>query len=226
MQCEAETDLVDLLWKHFRRVGFQAFAYMAPSRNGPLKMVSTWRGYPEKFIETYQKEKLYLNDPFPAHVTRYKSTLRISEIAQQAKLSRSEADYIRRMKKMGVTDGWIIPTFGIDLKIVKFVLGQVKDSSVFENANLLEMTATLQIAHRRLDELARQDEPFRPRLPRREVEILHWIAQGKTNSEIAAILGVAAPTVATHIKRMFQKLGVNDRTALAVKGVKYGIIHP
>lgn len=225
MQCETETDLVDLLWKHFGGLGFQGFAYMVPSRDSPLTMVYKSRGYPEKLIKTYQREKLYLIDPFPAHVTRHKSTLRISEIAQQAKLSRAETDYIDRMKKMGITDGLIIPTFGMDLRIVKFVLGQVTDFSVIENANLLEFTVTLQMAHRRLDELARQDEPIRRRLPRREVEILHWIAKGKTNAEIAAILGVAAPTVATHIARMFQKLDVNDRAALAVKGFRYGIIH-
>ncbi len=187
-------------------------------------MTVDWRGFPEKIIEAYISDELYLIDPFPAHVARYKSTLRMSEILRQISLNRAEAAYIERLKKMGVTDGLVVPTFGIDHRIVKFVLGQVTDSSVLQKANLVEITAILQIAHRRLDELARRDKPIRPRLPRREVEVLHWIAKGKSNGEIATILGIGAPTVATHIKRMFDKFDVNDRVALAVKGANYGII--
>lgn len=224
IQCGRQADLVDLLWKHFESLGFQAFACMAPSQEAPLKMVVDWRGYPENFVETYKKEKLYRIDPFPAHVTRNKSTLRISEIAQKTKLSRAETDYIARMKAFGITDGYIIPTFGMDHRILKFSIGQVADIAAFTKINLLEATAILQMAHRRLEEIAREDKPIRPRLPRREVEILHWIARGKTNAEIAVILGVAAPTIATHIGRMFDKLDVNDRASLAVKGFKHGII--
>lgn len=224
MQCGTQSDLVDLLWNHFRSMGFGAFAYLVPSKEIPLSLAMDWRGLPEEFIERYTKDRLHRVDPFPAHVTRHKTTLRIYEIAEHAKLNRAELDYIERMKKLGVTDGFIIPTFGMDFRIAKFVLCQVDDPSVLENVDLLESIATLQMAHRRFDELSRRDEPIRPRLPRREVEILHWIAQGKTNREIAVILGISVATVATHIKRLFEKLDVNDRAALAVKGIKHGII--
>jgi LuxR family transcriptional regulator/LuxR family quorum-sensing system transcriptional regulator CciR len=187
-------------------------------------MIVDWHGFPEKFIETYLEDEMHLIDPFPAHVARHKSTLRMSDIVQQTKLSRAETAYIKRVREMGVTDGFIIPTFGMELRMAKFALGQVTDPSVLEKADLVEITATLQSAHRHLDELARQGKPIRPRLPRREVEILHWIAKGKTNPEIAIILGIAESTVATHIKRLFDKLDVNDRAAAAVKGVNYGII--
>ena len=65
----------------------------------------------------------------------------------------------------------------------------------------------------------------RPRLAPREVTILHWIARGKSNEEIAMILGSKRPTIATHIKRIFIKLNVSDRAAAAVKGLKFGLIN-
>lgn len=52
-------------------------------------------------------------------------------------------------------------------------------------------------------------------LTRREVEILFWLTQGKTNAEISTILGSRTRTVEKHIERILQKLSVETRTAAA-----------
>ena len=52
-------------------------------------------------------------------------------------------------------------------------------------------------------------------LSRRESEVLSWVAQGKTNGEIASILGMNVGTVKKHLVNIFQKLGVETRTAAA-----------
>lgn len=50
-------------------------------------------------------------------------------------------------------------------------------------------------------------------LTRREAEVLFWVSQGKRNSEIGMILGTRPRTVTKHLERIFQKLGVETRTA-------------
>jgi DNA-binding CsgD family transcriptional regulator len=52
---------------------------------------------------------------------------------------------------------------------------------------------------------------------RREAEVLSWVIEGKRNCEIGTILGVSPRTVQQHLFRAFQKLGVETRTAAAVK---------
>jgi DNA-binding CsgD family transcriptional regulator len=52
-------------------------------------------------------------------------------------------------------------------------------------------------------------------LSKKEHEILFWIAEGKSNPEIAAILAISLETVKTHLKKIFRKLGVESRTAAA-----------
>lgn len=52
-------------------------------------------------------------------------------------------------------------------------------------------------------------------LSRRESEVLVWVAQGKTNGEIASILSMSIGTVKKHLANVFQKLGVETRTAAA-----------
>ena len=50
----------------------------------------------------------------------------------------------------------------------------------------------------------------------RESEILHWLSLGKTNRNIGTILSLRSPIVNKHLEQIYQKLGVDDRTAAAV----------
>ncbi len=56
----------------------------------------------------------------------------------------------------------------------------------------------------------------------REVEVLHWIAEGKRDGEIAVILGISARTVNRHAGHVFAKLGVETRTAAAAVFLRLG----
>jgi DNA-binding CsgD family transcriptional regulator len=53
----------------------------------------------------------------------------------------------------------------------------------------------------------------------REREILALVATGKTNGEIAAVLAISARTVQKHLEHIFQKLGVETRTAAAIRAL-------
>jgi DNA-binding CsgD family transcriptional regulator len=53
----------------------------------------------------------------------------------------------------------------------------------------------------------------------REREILALVAAGKTNGEIATVLAISARTVQKHLEHIFQKLGVETRTAAAVRAL-------
>lgn len=54
-------------------------------------------------------------------------------------------------------------------------------------------------------------------LTRREVEVLTLVADGKTNAEIGMILGTSSRTIQKHLEHIFEKLGVETRTAAAVR---------
>lgn len=56
-------------------------------------------------------------------------------------------------------------------------------------------------------------------LTRREREILALVAAGKTNAEIATVLSISARTVQKHLEHIFPKLGVETRTAAALRAL-------
>jgi DNA-binding CsgD family transcriptional regulator len=56
-------------------------------------------------------------------------------------------------------------------------------------------------------------------LTAREREVLRWLAAGKTDREIAAILTVSVRTVQKHLERIYTKLGVETRTAAVMRAL-------
>jgi len=64
-----------------------------------------------------------------------------------------------------------------------------------------------------------------PTLTSREIEVIALISQGLRNKEVGAMLGITEGTVQIHVKNIFAKLGVNDRTGAVQVAVRRGLIH-
>lgn len=74
--------------------------------------------------------------------------------------------------------------------------------------------------------MARWQQPARLTLTDREREVLRCVAHGKGNRQIATDLGIAEPTVKAHLVHIFEKLGVENRTAAAHMARELGLIGP
>ena len=61
-------------------------------------------------------------------------------------------------------------------------------------------------------------------LSKRELEVLHELAAGRSNKEIAANLHVSPNTVKTHVARLFEKLGAKRRTDAIRRARELGIV--
>jgi DNA-binding NarL/FixJ family response regulator len=66
----------------------------------------------------------------------------------------------------------------------------------------------------------------RPEAPlsRREIEILQKVAYGSTTKEVADELGISPHTVKTHLERIFEKLGANDRAQAVAIAIRKGLV--
>jgi two-component system NarL family response regulator len=63
-----------------------------------------------------------------------------------------------------------------------------------------------------------------PTLTSREIQVLQLISEGLRNKEIGATLGITEGTVQIHVKNIFSKLHVNDRTGAVQVAVRRGLI--
>ena len=70
-----------------------------------------------------------------------------------------------------------------------------------------------------------EDDPF-TRLSAREIQVLRLIALGRSNKEIAVLLGVSANTVAVHRTNLMATLGIHKAAELVLIAVKKGLVSP
>jgi DNA-binding NarL/FixJ family response regulator len=66
-------------------------------------------------------------------------------------------------------------------------------------------------------------KPEAPLSPR-EIEILQQVAYGSTTKEVADSLGISFHTVKTHLERIFEKLGANDRAQAVAIAIRQGLV--
>ena len=64
-----------------------------------------------------------------------------------------------------------------------------------------------------------------PTLTSREIEVMRLVAAGRRDKEIAIALSISNQTVRVHVKNIFAKLGVGDRTEAMNVAIRRGIIH-
>jgi len=136
-------------------------------------------------------------------------TQRISDCLPLARFRESALynDYYRRIR---IDHAVALPIFVRDGLLVSFVLNRSRrDFSDRERALLDLLRPHLARLYRRTATLNR--------LTPREAEVLHWLAQGKSDAQIGAILGTSRRTVQKHLQNLYAKLGVENRTAAVMR---------
>src|SRR4051812_7466339 len=73
-------------------------------------------------------------------------------------------------------------------------------------------------------ELQRRGPPAHPQLSDRELEILTMVARGRSTPEIAAELHLSTATIKTHLRKIYDRLGVADRTSAVVVAMRRGLL--
>jgi len=70
-----------------------------------------------------------------------------------------------------------------------------------------------------------EERAAHPTLTSREIEVMKLVAAGRRDKEIAVALAISAHTVRVHMKHIYTKLGVSDRTEAMGVAIRRGIIH-
>lgn len=143
----------------------------------------------------------------------------------------------------GEAGGWHARLTDLELKNIAFhgmgwINGQIKGYASFSRVRVpfdsrLALFVDILLPHL-LATLARvlanesraQTQSKRPTglVTAREVEVLTWVRDGKTNDEIAAILGLSMLTVKNHLRNAMKKLVVRTRGQAVAKAIALGFL--
>ncbi len=138
-----------------------------------------------------------------------RGTQRISDSLPIEQFRRSALynDYYRRIR---IDHAMALPIYVRDGVLVSFVLNRTRRNFTDRERALLDVLRPhLARVYQRLNRLGG--------LTAREAEVLRWVAAGKSDAQIAAILHISARTVQKHLQHSYEKLGVESRTAAAMR---------
>ena len=141
-----------------------------------------------------------------------RQTQRISDTVPFGRFRRSALynDYYRRIR---IDHAMALPVYVRDGLLVSFVLNRARRDFSDRDRALLELLRP---------HIARvyQRVGLSSCLTAREAEVLRWVAAGKSDAQIGAILGASPRTVQKHLQHAYEKLGVEGRTAAAMRLVR------
>ncbi len=216
------------LWKitldFLHACGIARVSYHHFEANEALNVSITADGFPEDWVCHYIEDELYKVDPIPAFTRRVSRPFLWTDTPQLAELTEQQQDYLKELDNWGIGNGLALRVYGPGMRDGYVGLGFDSDAPVPGAEKVVELQMACQLAHQRFCEITEQRRLAPFDLSPREREVLTWVARGKSNSVISQILDISRHTVDTHLRSVFSKLDVTDRTSAAIIGVGSSLI--
>lgn len=228
-RCESLPGLWQIMIAYFRDRGYGAVCYFTcgpgePGHGPGPTGAPIHHGFRPAAVEAYLNADYEHLDIVPRLALARGKPLRWREVWASVELNEEEAAYLALMQAVEMGDGYSLPCYGPGGRNGYIGIGRMADDARTDEPCLREMHMMAQSAHLRIGDFT-VSEPIRGKpLSAREREILDWVARGKSNGVIADILSISAGTVDTYLRRIYEKLGVSDRTSAAVRGIGMGLI--
>lgn len=224
-ECETMADVWEIHCDKMENFGFDRLIYgithfMTPNSFGPREDVMTLSSHDPEYMEHYYGLELYRSSPMLMWAAENTGACSWSWIQHNIDMMDDNNRKVMELnRKMGVTAGYTLSfqetsrrSKGVIALTAKPGLTQDAVDTIWaEHGEMIE--ALNNIAHLKMISLPLSTE--RATLSKRQREVLEWVGDGKTNQDIATILGVTPATVEKHLRIARDKLGV-DTSAQAV----------
>ncbi|WP_172970181.1 LuxR family transcriptional regulator [Erythrobacter sp. THAF29] len=182
-------------------------------------------GFPEAWVRLYDEDPDFRrHDPIADYVIQAGRPMTWQEALSARALTPEQQEFAEAMTEHGLIHGMAAPIYGPHGREAYVTFSWDRPPAEGDEELIEELTAYATKLHRQIVLMIEPAVGERPAFSRREREVLIWIARGKSNSDIATILGVSDATVSTYVSRIFRKLGVHNRMAATLMGLKHGLV--
>jgi|CeladaMinimDraft_18_1061708.scaffolds.fasta_scaffold00001_1485 LuxR family quorum sensing-dependent transcriptional regulator len=203
------------------------FAYVICTRLPPTQLIEprnalmcTW---PEEFTEAYDARGYAEHDPILREIVRSRHAVEWPKALEKRRLTSEEKVVLDHANRLGLRFGIAIPITEASGNAGFVNISGPNPCSDARVRSALTLVA-IYVYHRlRALEVRRETKQ---RLSRREIEVLHWIAEGKSDWQIGQILSISAKTVNYHTENLKRKFGVATRMQAVVSAIKQGAFVP
>jgi LuxR family quorum-sensing system transcriptional regulator CciR len=223
-ELQSEEALAGALAEVSRDLGFRYFALTHHVDVRRSSAAIRIHNYPEGWVEWFDAQSLGANDPVhrASNVTSVGFTW--SNLPEMIAMTDNDRRVLELARRQGIGEGFTVPAH---------VPGEAHGSCSFacavgepfaeQNLSLLQLVGAFAFeGARRMRRSRFCQGPVQ--LTERQREVVMWAARGKSDWEIARILGISEQTVIEHLKHARERYGVGRRTLLAVHALFDGTI--
>jgi LuxR family quorum-sensing system transcriptional regulator CciR len=226
-EVETEAELAELMAEISRELGFAYFAltHHVDVRRAPGPAIRL-ANYPADWVDYFDDHQLGPSDPVHRASQLTSVGFSWSKLTSLIELTPRDHQILDLATRRGIGDGFTIPAH---------VPGESNGSCSFaaeagrtlseEHLPLAQLAGAFAFeAARRIWQLRHSGLLPPPQLTDRQRDCVVWTARGKSDWEIARILGLSHETVTEYLKRARERYGVGKRTQLVVQALFDGTI--
>jgi DNA-binding CsgD family transcriptional regulator len=209
-----------------RQMGFAAAAcgaWVGVGRNRKNRFF--FIDWPKDWLEFYEQNGFVEHDIMPIEARRRVGPFWFSDIFGSFKLTERQKQLYEAAFAYGWKDAFAVPIHGPG-SMQGLVSMATRDALAFDATDcaVLEMMARAVWERCRTSVGFGMFDPDRARLSPREIECLGWAAAGKSDTEIAILVGIKTATAHFHIEEAKKRLGVRTRVEAVAVAVLHGLV--
>ncbi len=222
--------ILDVFQQEVSRLGFDSFAYwLIWPPSGP-RVPLCLTNFSKKWVSYYAEQNFVGDDAVGRYAASSLLPFAWSDIKNRFVLTRTARDILNQAKDAGLSAGGSVPIHGPGAAKATFTVCNNMPQAEFDRLFIavrheLHLMATY--SHERIMALG-LDAPLTGTLllTAREIEILTWMARGKTAWEVGEILSISQETVKKHVERSCIRLHATNKTHAVAKALINGLIVP
>lgn len=227
-RCSSAAEVYDAFGQFLCQFGFDGFLITEmPPAGFDLAPHVMLNGWSQQWYDQYMAAQHYNHDPMAKHTRQSTSPFLWSEVAQSQTLSPRARRVMDEAAQIGLNDGFSVPLHGALGQLSCVTMGGEKlefPPRAREAIYLISIYAHEKAKLHREESGARKGPGGERRLTQREKEILIWVAEGKTDSEIGEICGISHETAYAHVRSCTNKFQASNRTQAVVRALLSGEI--
>jgi DNA-binding CsgD family transcriptional regulator len=214
---ESLPDLKNAFTEGLNRLGFVSYN-ISVNRSSPSEFMEkpTLTTWTTTELDTYVNDRWFRRDPLMEHLERNNTPLLWSQQNWNRPGHEEYYDYVRLQ---GIMGGLTLSLPALDGKVSAITLLSIdptpQSPEVIPQVTILSSVAVARMAAFREGQFTEYDLRRFKLLSDLQVEILGWVAKGKTNSEISSIVGRTERAIAYHVSEILGKVDVTSRAQAA-----------
>jgi|GEM_PF-1685720 len=216
-QCKTSVaDVLESLKRYAALYRIEAMAYYFLPPAGASDHAERYV-YVSGFGDSALKTRSLVSNPLMQKSTKLTRALFWNEVATELALTAEQNAQLKTIYCADGDNGLVVPGHGPNGRNACFVMRFSACVGSFSRQDIRILKLACQAVHEHICVLRQDSRKNQVRLTRREREVMSWVARGKSNRDIATIVGISPHTVNGYLRRIYLKTGTNDRTTATLR---------